>query len=368
MEYEMEDSYFSNPSQDKDQKKVIRYYTLKNFLNHLGTSKTGKYEEPVPLDPCGELENTSSSNGNATNGGSRGYSDPNAPTNMNSNSYVNVGYYNYYGGGGSKGTVEVGQGYFGRPSNAQKRNNKSGKTSDTDCPIDEILIPVNILRIINNLKEGSKEECEHDALTKKGSSFVKNLLSSFMGESEFNIKIVSKDKVFVQDTGLEVNGRISHPLNGLMTITISTGRANKKPALSVACTILHEYIHADIFGKLNTIANTPEILNFRETYNIYESKIFKSTAQHNTMADLYIGKMKKALKDFHKNALPKDYAYLSNNGTKSLDDFYEALAWEGLKIDKVEAWNTMPDLRKKVLEDALQENIFSATKTFPKIK
>ena len=62
---------------------------------------------------------------------------------MNSNSYVNVGYYNYYGGGGSKGTVEVGQGYFGRPSNAQKRNNKSGKTTDTDCPIDEILIPVN---------------------------------------------------------------------------------------------------------------------------------------------------------------------------------------------------------------------------------
>ncbi len=143
MEYEMEDSYFSNPSQDKDQKKAIRYYTLKNFLNHLGTSKTGKYEEPVPLDPCGELENTSSSNGNTTSGGSGGYSDPNAPTIMNSNSYVNVGYYNYYGGGGSKGTVEVGTGYFGRPSNAQKRNNKSRKTTDTDCPIDEILIPVN---------------------------------------------------------------------------------------------------------------------------------------------------------------------------------------------------------------------------------
>ncbi|MEA1784556.1 hypothetical protein U1E44_00490 [Arenibacter sp. GZD96] len=83
------------------------------------------------------------------------------------------------------------------------------------------------------------------------------------------------------------------------------------------------------------------------------------------MADLYIKSVKTTLKEFHRTALASDYNFLSNGGRKSLDDFYEALAWKGIKEDGVIAWNTVPELRKSALEAALQESFFVATKTCP---
>ncbi|MEE9406692.1 MAG: hypothetical protein V3V28_01330, partial [Polaribacter sp.] len=320
----------------------IRYYTLKNFLNHLGTSKTGKYEEPVPLDPCGELENTSSSNGNATNGGSRGYSDPNAPTNMNSNSYVNVGYYNYYGGGGSKGTVEVGQGYFGRPSNAQKRNNKSGKTSDTDCPIDEILIPVNILRIINKLT--GKAKCIYNKMedNKNNINWILENFKDGKKPSKFNLKFVMSTTL-----GDGTNASTATPkqsgIANTFVIRINQNRAeNKNTALTIARTIIHEGIHARLWEfmysrdkKLALIKN-----DFPGIYEYY--KKYEKNWDHQQMAAFYRETIAKGLKQF--------------DSGKHTDEFYDALAWEGLSEIKdkngnndiiySEAWKKEPNKTK----------------------
>jgi hypothetical protein len=62
--------------------------------------------------------------------------------------------------------------------------------------------------------------------------------------------------------------------------------------------ILHEYIHADIYRKLNTKYDANGALDFNKTYETYGS-------QYGTMAVLYINSMKEALKAFHKMCLLK---------------------------------------------------------------
>jgi hypothetical protein len=64
--------------------------------------------------------------------------------------------------------------------------------------------------------------------------------------------------------------------------------------------ILHRYIHADIYRKLNTKYDANGALDFNKTYETYGS-------QYGTMAVLYINSMKEALKAFHKNVLTEDY-------------------------------------------------------------
>jgi hypothetical protein len=141
--------------------------------------------------------------------------------------------------------------------------------------------------------------------------------------------------------------------------------ANK--AIQVARTILHEYIHADMFRKLNTTNPTEEDLDFRTTYEKYKSNVFRASVQHETMADLYVGEIANALKNFHKYALTGDYNYLTNNGTNPLpDSFYEALAWQGLKQHNVQAYIDLPDSRKEELKKVLEMYLPSTTSNCPK--
>ncbi|RPD94047.1 hypothetical protein EGM88_12665, partial [Aureibaculum marinum] len=176
-----------------------------------------------------------------------------------------------------------------------------------------------------------KEKCLNDLLDKNGDSFVKGIMKNFEGESEFDIKIISKKNVYKGNdpTNDEVNANCLPPKNNIITIQISTDKASGRPALSVARTILHEYIHADIFRKLKTKEPTSGDLDFRETYEKYREQ-FTDEIQHETMAALYIHSMRDALKDFHKNVLTTDYLkFVEYYGEAPADKFYEALAWQG---------------------------------------
>jgi hypothetical protein len=190
-----------------------------------------------------------------------------------------------------------------------------------------------------------KAKCLNDLLDKNGDSFVKNLLANFKGTSEFGINIVSRDKVTViDDQGItkEVNGKTFPPKNNVIVIEISTSRTNLNSSLDGARTILHEYIHADIFRKLNTTTGTTEErLDFKNTFEAYGN-------QHGTIAGLYLNSMKEALKGFHKTALIDDYnKYINNYGEAPSDAFYEALAWSGLRENNVKAWADLPAEKKQ---------------------
>lgn len=211
-------------------------------------------------------------------------------------------------------------------------------------------------KITNELT--GKAKCLNDLLDKNGDSFVKKLLANFKGESEFNIKIVSKDNVFSTETGLEVNGNTTSPVNNTIVIDISTSRTNINSNLDAVRTILHEYIHADIFRKLNTKYPISGELNFKKTYETYGS-------QHGTMGALYITSMRDALKSFHKNVLTNDYnGYINYYGETPSDAFYEALAWGGLRDSNVKAWEDLSTLMKTEIENLVKRNAV-LTRTAP---
>ncbi|MDO6676877.1 hypothetical protein Q4517_15150, partial [Tenacibaculum sp. 1_MG-2023] len=151
-------------------------------------------------------------------------------------------------------------------------------------------------------------------------------------------------------------------ISQIIHIKISADKISNNSVLSGIRTILHEYIHADMFRKLNTKdkKNNSEVKDFKETYEKY-----KREKQHESMAKLYVNSMTKALKEIHKTILLREYNYLSQDGTKSLDNLYEALAWQGLKGHDVQAYTKLSATKKEALKKALNTYSHSLTKNCP---
>jgi hypothetical protein len=202
---------------------------------------------------------------------------------------------------------------------------------------------------IDDSELSGKAKCLNDLLNKKGDSFVKKLLANFAGKSKFDIKIVSKDKVFSKDENNnthEINGKtIYNSLinRSLITIEISKTRTNYNSNLEAVRTLLHEYIHADITSKLNTDPKDGES-DFQKSYIKYGD-------QHEAMGSIYINSMRDALKAFHKEILTTDYkAYINYYDQTPSDSFYEALAWGGLKDNNIKTWKDLSSEKKAEIE------------------
>jgi len=222
-------------------------------------------------------------------------------------------------------------------------------------------------KITNSLS--SKERCLNDFLNQSGNRKISHILSKFSGASEFSINIESSDNVIfinpVTDETYEVNAKTSYLPNNIVNIQISTSRALSRPSLAVVRTIIHEYIHAEIYRSLNTNNPTQGDLNFREIYNSYDEQNFEPTQQHQTMAQLYVDVIANALSDYHQNILTEDYEYLSDNGNISLEGFYRGLAWLGLKNHNVQAYIDLSQNEKDALNDAVSQYYHTSTTTCP---
>jgi len=226
---------------------------------------------------------------------------------------------------------------------SQGGGSNSAENDETDEEDDDVQIDATELK--------GKEKCLNDLLTQQDNPFVKKLLANFQGDgSKFDIKIISKDKVTNKDEDgnlVEVNGKTIF-INGsnIITIEINTNRINSHSALDAVRTILHEYVHADIFRKLNSITN--EVVNdstdFKQIFEKYGN-------HHSTIAALYIQSMKEALKEFHKTKLPNCYnGYKNYFDEEPSDAFYEAIAWNGLKKKNVKAWANLTQEEKTKIE------------------
>ena len=210
-----------------------------------------------------------------------------------------------------------------------------------------------------------KIKCLNTKLNSSGNSFIKDILKNFKGESKVNINIES-EYIVKNSEGEEVNATTSPIRNGVITIKISIDKSSASPALAVVRTLIHEYIHADMFRKVNEDSDLHKYPDFKETYIKYKDAKFEPTQHHSTMADLYVNSMRDALKRYHKNVLIGDYNYLTDNGTNPIDDnFYEALAWRGLKGQNVQAYIDLSDAKKLALKTSLEQNYNSTTKNCP---
>lgn len=223
--------------------------------------------------------------------------------------------------------------------------------------------------VVNELT--GKERCIYDHLNNIDDSYLENLLSDFVGESEFDVVYTSKEHVYLTDENgvtTEVNGKtvFNENTNNQILIEINSFEMASKKALQVARTIMHETIHAEMARILNTQNPTAEDLDFRTTYEAYENGEFEASSQHETMAELYVNQMTTALINFHENVLVGDYNYLTNNGANPLPNaFYEALAWQGLKEQNVQAYTNLSQARKDELNNSLSTHLPSTTATCP---
>ncbi|CEN44330.1 conserved hypothetical protein [Capnocytophaga canimorsus] len=120
----------------------------------------------------------------------------------------------------------------------------------------------------------------------------------------------------------------------------------------MARTIFHEYIHADIIRKIQTgdVSNPSDFKSVYEKYKLER----KEQYQHEMMGKLYVETMRDALKKFHKEIIPREYAYFKESYfdvSVNEDVFYEVLAWQGIKEHNVDAY----------LEKVKNDSIFPKT-------
>ncbi|WP_292942645.1 hypothetical protein [Olleya sp. UBA1516] len=162
-----------------------------------------------------------------------------------------------------------------------------------------------------------------------------NYLNNFDGDmSVAHLKLTSSTTL-----PSNTNAETSAPQNYLITITFNENNLNR-PNLSIARTFIHEIIHAEIFRKLLSAANQPNLNyseytdeewrdfiislrnNFEGIYDYYlrwkwdvPAGQNPSSAQHEAMAQHYRDIIKQALQEFD---------------SSQTDEIYEALAWTGL--------------------------------------
>ncbi len=193
------------------------------------------------------------------------------------------------------------------------------------------------LIIKSNSFKNTKAECVFNKLG--GGNEFKKIVREFIPEnSPIHLR-------FDQKSNLTYRGQIVNAITDpgninnsyYITITMNKERVNSRTPISVARTMLHEAIHAEIFRKIRTRgglrwdSNTNSwLLNGRRTdfptlFNYYENY---QSPQHNYMADYYRDAIKTGLRD-----------YATNSGINVSDSQLNDLAWVGLT--GTQAWNNL---------------------------
>lgn len=109
---------------------------------------------------------------------------------------------------------------------------------------------------------------------------MQKLLAKFEGKSEFDIAIISVDKVISKETGVEINRDTFYPGSGsLINIHISNSRVDATAGLEGARIILHEYVHAAMYRKVYTTDMTAVYAkDFKKVFEKYEENYHSSMA------------------------------------------------------------------------------------------
>ena len=190
-------------------------------------------------------------------------------------------------------------------------------------------------QIFNELT--GKADCVYKKLESTSTGF-KNAIKKFDGE--FPVSHLKLE----ESTNLSsnVNAETSPPASYLITITLNSNNLNR-PNLSIARTIIHEVIHAEMFRKILSIIDNGGDLNgltrsqwtnklsngdYPGIFDYY-SRYGVNGMQHQQMASHYISTISNYLKSFQPG--------LSQ-------DVYDSMAWTGLK--NTTAWNSLSPSKK----------------------
>jgi len=208
--------------------------------------------------------------------------------------------------------------------------------------IEDVFIPP--VQIINNLTP--KTKCVYTNLNNSSTNFA-DAIKKFDGEFPVSHLRFENSTTLPSD----VNAETSPPDNYLITIKINSNNLSR-PNLSIARTIIHETIHAEMFRKILSILDNggdldgltaaqwtqklsngdyPGIFDYYSRYGV-------NGMQHEQMAAHYISTISDTLEEFQSG--------LSQ-------DTYDALAWVGLK--DTTAWNNLTTAEKSAINDIITD-------------
>jgi len=186
----------------------------------------------------------------------------------------------------------------------------------------------------------TKAECVYDKLNQNSTTFA-TAIKKFDGEFP-----VSHLKFSMANLGDFVRGRTYPPENYIITIELNSGQSNSgvgyRPNLLTAKTLMHEVIHAEMFRKMLSLANSNgninvSNLNTRLQNNDYPGMLDYYTRygingfQHQQMARHYRESIGRVLQEFDTGiAIPQNQAP---------NQLYMDLAWEGLNHSNINGWN-----------------------------
>ncbi|MFL0063645.1 hypothetical protein [Tenacibaculum maritimum] len=189
-----------------------------------------------------------------------------------------------------------------------------------------------------------KAKCVYDKLTKSSTGF-KNLIKKFDGEFPVShLKLIGSTNL-----SSDVNAETSPPSNYLIAISINSNNLNR-PNLSIARTIIHETIHAEMFRKILSILDNGGDLNGL-TRSEWTSKL--SSGDYPGIFDYYsrygVNGMQHQQMAAHYISIISDY--LSEFQPGLLQETYNSLAWGGLK--GTTAWNSLTSSEKSTITNTI---------------
>ncbi|WP_157603714.1 hypothetical protein [Polaribacter atrinae] len=221
-----------------------------------------------------------------------------------------------------------------------------------ECTFDEQVF------IDDSFKDNSCLKSVYDKMGK--ATKFKEYLQNF--EPEFSVAHLR----FSSSTSLpsNTNAETSAPQNYLISITFNENNL-ARPRLSIARTMIHEIIHAEIFRKLLSVAQHPsiqldqnQIIQLKNDYpGLYDYYMrwkwnlpqgqTPSSPQHESMAQHYRGIIKQALKNFDSTQSEQTYNALSWVGLMGSGTFNSST---GLYSNSTQAWiNTSLSERLNIL-------------------
>lgn len=202
-------------------------------------------------------------------------------------------------------------------------------------------LPVPIIDA-TDLQNNPTANCVYNKL--KSASLLKNLLTAFVGSSQYNITYKIVDNL-LSPNGEQSYGRCQDK-NGTMIVTINSYYFGKVAPVAIAKTILHESVHANIYQKVASVGGLNNLTadNFERLFAYYQT--YGADYHHPYIAVTYVPVLAESLLRF-------------DGGRYSLD-YYEALSWSGLH----ETWEyqNMTQTQKNEIERKVNE-INSGIKT-----
>lgn len=266
--------------------------------------------------------------------------------------------YYFFGGGSSDGDYDPygdysgyseGGGGSGDGNNEQDNSCTDGRVynyinGNCECPFGYTDINgscVEDIQILNELT--GKADCVYQKLQDQSISF-KEMIQKFDGDFPVShLKLRSSYSL-----PNNINGKTYPPSDYIITIDINNNKLNR-PNLSIARTIIHETIHAEMFRKIMSILDNGGDLNgltksewtqklskgdYPGIFDYY-SRYGVNDMQHQQMAAHYVSTISNYLSEFQSGLSPNIYNSLAWTGLKNTQ------AWKELKSDTLNINNTI---------------------------